>query len=115
MAKVDIREALASTIDNSKDMAAHATKVSAFMRKAPIVAGMVIGGAALLDWGMDTAADNAAKRDAKRMRKQEKENSSKTDETKEIAYSSMKEFEGYVQSLWDERNQHSNRWGGKLY
>lgn len=115
MATINMRTALAATMATTDDMAAHAVKVSNFMRKAPIVAGTIIGGAAVVDWGMDAVDNNRAKREAKRMRRQEKKENTRTDEAKEIAYTSMPEFENFVQSLWEERSRHSNRWGGRLY
>lgn len=115
MGTVNVRNALGGVMANADDMAVHATKVSNFMRKVPKIAGLVIGGTALLDWGMDTSEENKAKREAERMKKEEERQNERTDEAKAIAYADMRRFENYVQNLWDERSKHSNRWGGRLY
>lgn len=107
-----MRKILSNVTDNI-DNAASVT--STFLRKAPLIAGAFIGGTALIDFGGDKIQEISEEHRAKEELKEEKRDARKASRAKSLAYASVEEFEGYVQSLWDERNKHSRTWGGRIY
>ena len=115
MTMPDIRgmRKILSHATNNIDNLAQGT--STFLRRAPIVAGAIIGGAAVLDFAMDKTDELTEEHRAKQLLKEEKRNTRRASRSKALAYSTVEEFENYVQGLWDERSKHSRAWGGKIY
>ena len=107
-----MRKILSHATDNVDNVA---SATSTFLRRAPIVAGAVIGGAGVLDFATNKIGELSEEHRARQELKEEKRDTRKASRSKQTAYATVEEFENYVQSLWDERNKHSRAWGGKIY
>lgn len=89
--------------------------MSTFLRRAPLVAGAIIAGTGVIDYGTNKIQEVNEERRAKNEQKEEVKAAKRGSWEKDMAYSSMEEFSGFMQELWDERSKHSRAWGGKIY
>lgn len=109
-----VRNLLNELVKNENAVKKTAFSMSKGFRYGAIGTGVFIGGGIVLDM----ASKHGDKVEAeKALRKQERERHRRDtkEKGKDLAYMDMQQFEGYVQSLWDERSKHSRSWGGRVY